>query len=76
MAQGKQNNLPLPEGMPPQMLTWRWYAKVYGFTPEQVEELPLDVLVWFPVIEEAEASAQETLHRQEMRAQQAAHRSR
>lgn len=65
MTQGRQPNLALPEGMPPIMLTWRWYAKVYGWEPWQVDRLPLEVLTWFPLIEEAEARATEILQRQE-----------
>ncbi len=50
------------------MLVWRWWAKVYGFTPRQVGELPLAALTWFPLIEEAEAAATEQLQKQEQRA--------
>lgn len=53
--------------MPLHMLTWRWFAKTYGWDPEQVSRLPLEVFTWFPLIEEAEARATEILHKQEQR---------
>jgi hypothetical protein len=55
--------------MPPIMLTWRWFARMYHWPPEVVDALPLDVLTWFPVIEDAENAAQEYLQKQENQAQ-------
>jgi hypothetical protein len=55
--------VPLPSDLPTILLTWRWYAKVYGWTPEQVENLPLEALDWLPVIEEAAHEASEFLSR-------------
>jgi|1185.fasta_scaffold83427_3 hypothetical protein len=46
------------------MLTWRWFAKVYGWTPDQVEELPLEARDWLPLIEEAAHEASDFLSRQ------------
>ena len=39
------------------MLQAEWWADTYGWTPDQVDELPLDVLVWFPVIRQARQQA-------------------
>lgn len=36
------------------MLEQRWFAAVYGWTPDQVGEVPLDYLPWYPLIEDAE----------------------
>ena len=35
------------------MLKYRWYAKLYGWTPSEVDELWEDEDRWIPVIEEA-----------------------
>jgi hypothetical protein len=56
--------------MPAMLLTYRWYAKTYGWTPDQVDELPADVVIWFPAIEQA------VDHVVEKRQQQAARASR
>ncbi len=53
--------------MPLHVLTWRWFAKVYGWDPTQVERAPLEVQTWFPLIEEAESRATEILTQQEQR---------
>ena len=43
------------------MLIYRWFAKMYGYTPEQVREaITEDELEWFPKIEQAEAEAAES----------------
>jgi len=39
------------------LLQAEWWADTYGWTPDQVGELPLDVLVWFPVIRQARQQA-------------------
>lgn len=52
------------------VLLYRWYAKVYHFPPDVVDRLPLDVLSWFPLIEEAEQAAQDIQQRQQQRAQE------
>ncbi len=64
----------MPDGMPPKMLVLRWFAKMYGWDAEVVGRQPLEVLTWFPLIEEAEAAATEQLQKQEQRAQAARHR--
>ena len=43
--------------MPQGVLLYRWYAKTYGWTPDQVRELPADVFDWLPAIEIADAEA-------------------
>jgi hypothetical protein len=53
--------------MPVQMLTYRWWAKMYGWTPEQVAELPLEICEWFPAIEEAEHEAGQMRQRMQQR---------
>jgi len=53
--------------MPPRMLSYRWFAKVYGWTPDQVDELPMDAWEWMPRIEAAEARAQELAQAQAKR---------
>jgi hypothetical protein len=45
--------------MPKQMLIERWFAKTYGWPPSTVRALPLETLHWFPIIETAEARAQQ-----------------
>jgi hypothetical protein len=46
--------------MPPEMLTYRWFAKSYGFTERQVDdEMSLEGLDWLPVIEDAADHAAE-----------------
>lgn len=64
MSRGWQD-VPLPEDMDPRMLLWRFFAKNYGWTPDQVEEAPLDVQTWFPLIENAASQAQEKMAKQE-----------
>lgn len=57
--------------MPPRMLTYRWFAKMYGFTEEDVNErMSLEALEWFPVIEEAEQRAAEIKEKQARRESQ------
>jgi hypothetical protein len=43
------------------MLHYRWFAKIYGWTPEQVDGLPPEAIDWLPAIENAmdEATAME-----------------
>lgn len=72
MSRGWQD-IPLPDDLRPQVLVWRWFAKMYGFTPDQVDQLPLDALTWFPIVEEAAEEAQKRITQQEMRATQQSH---
>jgi hypothetical protein len=69
LSRGWQDNLPLPDGMPPWVMITRWFAKTYGWDVDVVKRQPLEVLLWYPVIEEAEAAATAQLQRQEQRAQ-------
>jgi len=39
--------------MPGRMLKYRWYAKAYGWTPGQVDDLWEDEDEWIPIIEAA-----------------------
>jgi hypothetical protein len=43
------------------MLTYDYFARTRGWTPSQVNELTLDELYWFPLIEEARNAAIEQL---------------
>ena len=43
--------------MPGHILTERWFAKTYGWTPDVVRKLPLESLRWFPLIEQADTRA-------------------
>jgi hypothetical protein len=49
----------MPEGMPREQLMLRWFAKTYGFTEQQSrEELSLEALEWWPLIEQAFSEAE------------------
>jgi hypothetical protein len=50
-----------PEGLPPEMMLYRKFAKAYQWTPDQVRKLRVGELYWLPVIEEAEAAAVEQI---------------
>jgi len=47
------------------MLTKRFFAAQYGWTPDQVDAMPLDAYTWFPLIEEAEQHALEVERKQQ-----------
>lgn len=51
--------------MPPEMLWFRWFAKTYGWTPDQVRDLDLDFFEWLPVIEAADHQAGESRRKTE-----------
>jgi hypothetical protein len=57
----------LPKDMPIRELTYRWFAKTYRWTPKEVDELPLDTLNWFPIIEEAENKVVERMNKESSR---------
>ena len=57
----------MPDGMPPEMLSYRFFAKQYGFTEAMTDELSLDALMWWPVIEQAESEAESRRMRDEQR---------
>lgn len=44
--------------MPREMLSIRWFASMYNWTPDQVLELPVEYLEWFMPIEQAQARAE------------------
>jgi hypothetical protein len=54
MANGRGT---LPDRLHPRVVTSRWYAKAYGWTPDQVAELPIEEYEWLPAIEMAESDA-------------------
>ena len=39
--------------MPARMLSYRFFAKTYGWTPRQVDELPELAYEWLPKVEQA-----------------------
>jgi hypothetical protein len=39
--------------MPPRMLLYQWYSKVKGWDPGIVDNLTLEQLEWFQIVEEA-----------------------
>jgi hypothetical protein len=43
--------------MPADLLMDEWFASTYNFTPQQVREMPVDAVTWFPVIAEARGRA-------------------
>ncbi len=51
----------LPEGMPEDFGLYHWFAKQYNYTPEQVDNLPLDWVEWYFMTEEALMHAQDEL---------------
>jgi hypothetical protein len=55
--------------MPQETLVKRFFAKHYGFTEQMTDELSVDALTWWPVIERAEADAEEKRMRDEQRSQ-------
>jgi hypothetical protein len=58
MSSGKYA-LPMPERMPPETLTYRFFAKTYRFTEEMTDNSSVDAVTWWPEIEAAEAYAME-----------------
>jgi hypothetical protein len=44
--------------MPPFMLAYRFFAREYGWTPDQVDEVDAEHIDWLMLIEEAAAEAQ------------------
>jgi len=58
MSNGKYA-LPLPERMPPETLTYRFFAKTYHYTEAMTDEASLEAVTWWPEIEAAEAYAAE-----------------
>jgi hypothetical protein len=53
--------------MPPDTLLKRFFAKTYGFTEEMTDELSVDAVTWWPLIEQAEADAEERRMKDEQR---------
>ena len=51
-----------PEDMPPEMVVKRFFAKTFQWPPWWVNELTLEELEWFPVMETASDEAQETIN--------------
>lgn len=52
--------------MPPELITFRFFAKAYSWTPDQVRSLSVEELEWLPLIEVAVSEAD----RQEQAAQE------
>lgn len=65
----------MPEGMPPRVMAYRFFAKMYHFTRRQVdEEIDIEDYEWFPRIEQAEARATAMKQRRAEREARAAQR--
>ena len=45
--------LVFPEGFPTKMLLYNWFRRTANWHPREVDELYLDELEWFPIVEEA-----------------------
>lgn len=56
MSNGKYQ-LPYPENMPPETMTYRFFAKTYHYTEEMTDNASLEAVTWWPEIEAAEAYA-------------------
>lgn len=52
MSEGKFG-LPLPDGMPADVLTKEFFAERYGFTEAMTEELSVEAIDWWPRIARA-----------------------
>ena len=53
--------------MPPHLLLYEWFADTYGYTPQQVAEMPLEAYQWYPVIRRAHNEAADIRRRQAQR---------
>lgn len=53
--------------MPPEMLTYRWFAENYHWTPDQVRELDLDEYTWLPITQAGLQEAQRVEQEREAR---------
>jgi hypothetical protein len=67
ITEGRQGEI--PEGMPPGMFMRRWFYKTYKWTPQEVNQLPLEDLIWLPLIEQAEGKATDYRTKQNQRTQ-------
>jgi hypothetical protein len=56
------------------MLSYRFFAKTYGWTPQQVDELSEDCYEWIPKVEQAHARVTEMKQREAEREARAAQR--
>jgi CHASE1-domain containing sensor protein len=56
--------------MPPETFTYRFFAKHYHFTEAMTDESSLEAVMWWPVIEQAEAEAAQRQMRDAQRHQQ------
>jgi hypothetical protein len=51
----------LPEAMPQRMLTYRWFAAAYRWTPDQVDDMDVETADWLMTIENSASRAQELM---------------
>ena len=56
------------------MLAYRFFAKTYGWTPGQVDELPESAYEWLPKVEQAHARVAEMRQREAEREARSAQR--
>ena len=64
-SRGRQGHL--PEDMPREQMTKRWFAKIYGFTEDMTDSLSLEALEWWPLIETAESEVMRIEQEQQAR---------
>lgn len=57
----------MPDGVTAEDLTKRFFAKVYHYTEEMTDNASLTAVTWWPIMEQAEADADEKRQRDEMR---------
>ena len=53
--------------MPSDALLDEWFADTYGYTPQEVAEMPLEAYQWYPVIRRAVGEAAQIRQRQAQR---------
>jgi hypothetical protein len=53
---------PMPGEMPPEFVFYHWFAKQYGYTPAQVDDLPLEWVEWYFMMEEAITTTQNEVY--------------
>lgn len=55
--------------MPPEQVTFEWFAETYHFTEEMTRSLSLEALEWWPLIRQARQHAASRQQQREQRTQ-------
>jgi hypothetical protein len=50
--------------MPPKMLVYHWFSRVKEWNPRIVDNLTLEELEWFPILEEASEELSQIVSRE------------